>query len=207
MRRTLVLSLLALTLGSGVALADRDHRRGSGPIVPGGWHERRADRADRRAERFQRRADRYDRRDAARYDRGLRGRFARPIAVRRPVYATNGYFQFDNGVRYRYSRPVVQRRYYDYRVRPQVIVEPYQPVSGYVWVAGQWQWNGYEWTWAAGYYAADPAYAPGYGPDYVPTSYGDDYDDDDYDDDRGDCDDDAHRGGGYPDGYIVPRAY
>ncbi len=35
-------------------------------------------------------------------------------------------------------------------------------MAGYVWVPGQWQWNGYEWIWTSGYYAADPSYETSY---------------------------------------------
>jgi hypothetical protein len=130
MRRIIVFTLLALTLGSGAALADhyrgeyrRDYRGGVTIRNP---RERVWTHRDQR------------------------------VIYRRPVYATNGYYQFNNGYRYRYARPVIARRYFDYRVRPEIIVENYQPVYGYNWVPGQWQWNGYEWIWTSGYYAADP---------------------------------------------------
>jgi opacity protein-like surface antigen len=55
-------------------------------------------------------------------------------------------------------RPVVQYRYYDYYQRPTVIAENYPTMAGYYWVAGQWQWSGYEWTWQAGHYEPDPNY-------------------------------------------------
>jgi len=143
MRRIIVFTLLALTLGSGAALADRyrgDHRGNAGIRNPNDpvWHQR-----DRR------------------YDRRYEPRSDRRVVYRRPVYVNNGYYEFHNGYRYRHSRPVIRTRYYDYRVRPQIIVENYQPVTGYVWVPGQWQWNGYEWTWTSGYYAVDPGYDDG----------------------------------------------
>ncbi len=155
MRRIIVFTLMALTLGSGVALADRDHYR-------------RGDRGDHRSD--YRRGDHYDRgirnprdpvwhqRDRYQRDRYQRGRYQRDhrVQYRRPVYVNNGYYQFHNGHRYRYSRPVIRHRYYDYRVRPQPVVESYQSVTGYVWVPGQWQWNGYEWLWISGHYAVDP---------------------------------------------------
>jgi hypothetical protein len=142
MRRIIVFTLLALTLGSGVALADRDHYRRGGvgirnPNDPV-WHQRQH-RVDRRPSR---------------------------VVHRRPVYVNNGYYQFNNGYRYRYARPVIRHRYHDVRVRPQVIVENYQPVAGYVWVAGQWQWNGAEWIWVSGHYAIDPSYNASYDPNY-----------------------------------------
>ena len=134
MRRIIPLALLALTLLGGTALADRDHRGSR-------HHDRRGGVVVRNHQRPQ----------------------ARPVrhvnVQRRPVYVNNGYYHFNNGARYRYTRPVIRQRYYDYRVRPQIIVENYQPMAGYVWVAGNWQWNGAEWIWISGHYAIDPRYA------------------------------------------------
>jgi hypothetical protein len=145
MRRIIVFTLLALTLGGGVAFADRDHNR----------------RGDHRSD-YRRGDHRSDYRGDRRYIRNPRDpvwhQRQRRVEHRRPVYVNNGYYQFNNGYRYRYARPVIRQRYFDYRVRPQIIVENYEPVTGYVWVAGQWQWNGYEWTWISGHYAADPSY-------------------------------------------------
>jgi hypothetical protein len=132
----------------GVAFAD--HRR------DGRW-----DRGDR---------GRWDRRSGGVVVRDSRwhggGRVAAPgwqaprhNYYRRPVYINNGYYQFNNGYRYAYSRPVIRQRYFDYRVRPQIIVENYQPVSGYNWIGGQWQWTGYEWQWVSGHYECDQAYS------------------------------------------------
>lgn len=140
MRRTILLSLIGLICAGGIASADRYHGRSRG-------HDHRWDERQPRGgvvvrDRDHRRSDRQ-----------------RRVDYRRPVYVNNGYYQFHNGSRYRYARPVIHRRYYDYRVRPQIIVENYQPMTGYVWVPGQWQWNGYEWTWISGYYAVDPNYA------------------------------------------------
>ena len=136
MRRIIVFTLLALTLGSGAALADHYRRGEYRGDYRGGvtirnprenvWHHR-----DHR------------------------------VAHRRPVYVNNGYYQFHNGYRHRYSRPIIRHRYYDVRVRPQIIVENYQPVAGYIWVPGNWQWNGYEWIWTSGYYSVDSSYDDG----------------------------------------------
>jgi hypothetical protein len=157
MRRILVFTLMALTLGSGVALADRDnHRRGDNRSeYRGGDRHDRGIRNPRDPDWHQR--DRYQR-DRHQRDRYQRDRYQRDHRVihRRPVHVNNGYYQFHNGYRYRYSRPVIRQRYFDYRVRPQIIVENYQPVAGYVWVPGQWQWNGYEWIWISGHYMVDP---------------------------------------------------
>jgi hypothetical protein len=56
------------------------------------------------------------------------------------------------------SRPVIRERYYNYYRRPALIVESYNPMAGYYWVAGSWSWTGYEWTWQPGHYEPDPAY-------------------------------------------------
>jgi hypothetical protein len=158
MRRIISLTILALTVTGGVAMADRH----------------RGDRGDHRGDRGDHRSDRHDR---GRWDRNRHsggvvvrdhrgGRVAAPgwraprhHSYRRPVYVNNGYYQFHNGYRHAYSRPVIHHRYYNYRVRPQFIVENYQPMQGYIWVAGQWNWNGYEWMWTSGHYEIDPNYA------------------------------------------------
>lgn len=81
----------------------------------------------------------------------------RRVVYRRPLQPNRGRFTFYNGQTVVYQQPVVQTRYYDYNYRPQPIVENYPSQNGYVWVNGSWSWNGYEWTWTAGYYAPDPA--------------------------------------------------
>lgn len=146
MRRIILFTLLGLTLAGGVASADRGNDRRARDRHDHRWDERdRHHRPGRVVER----------------DR-VRARPQRHVVHRRPVYINNGYYQFHNGSRYRYSRPVIHRRYLDVRARPQIIVESYQPMSGYIWVAGQWQWNGYEWIWTSGHYAVDPAYVQSY---------------------------------------------
>lgn len=64
-------------------------------------------------------------------------------------------FYFHDGSYRAYHRPVIRERYYDYRVRPRMVVENYDAVSGYVWVPGTWQWNGREWIWFGGHYAVE----------------------------------------------------
>jgi hypothetical protein len=54
------------------------------------------------------------------------------------------------------GRPFIGSHYYDYRYRPELIVEDYGVRDGYAWVRGSWSWNGAEWIWAPGYY--EPAY-------------------------------------------------
>lgn len=56
-----------------------------------------------------------------------------------------------------YRRPVIRERYYNVRVRPQIIVENYPAQYGYIWISGNWSWNGYEWQWNDGHYAPDPS--------------------------------------------------
>lgn len=154
MRRIILFTLIALVAGSGAAFAD--HYRGDfrGRVTFRNPHERV-----------------YTPRERVYVPRERR------VIHRQPVYVSNGYYQFHNGYRYRYTRPVIERRYFDYRARPQIIVENYQPVSGYVWIPGQWQWNGYEWIWTSGYYQVDPSYNASYD-----TSYDTSYDAGYYDD-------------------------
>jgi len=115
-------------------------------------------------------------RDSVRVDRGYRRGYDRSYnrgyqqrvrVDRRPVYVNNGRFMFSGGVSRVYNRPVIRHRYYDYRYRPQIVVENYDPVPGYIWIQGSWSWSGYEWRWTSGYYSPDPNYNDGY--------YGDDY--------------------------------
>ena len=65
-------------------------------------------------------------------------------------------------------RPIIRERYYDYYRRPALIVENYNPIAGYYWVPGSWQWNGYEWVWQPGHYEPDPNYV---GPAYDGSYY------------------------------------
>lgn len=62
---------------------------------------------------------------------------------RRPVYV---------------QRPAIRYRYFNYYERPSVLAENYPAMTGYYWVAGHWDWNGYEWIWTPGYYQPDPQY-------------------------------------------------
>lgn len=95
----------------------------------------------------------------------------RPRVERRTIYVRDGAFHFHGGVVKRWRAPVIRHRFFDVRVRPVPVVEYYDQVPGYVWIAGQWQWNGYEWTWMAGHYEIAPDYYDdddgyGYGYDY-----------------------------------------
>ncbi len=148
-----MMTLAALTLSGGVALADRD--RG---------HNRRDNRVERRDNH------RHDRSDRARWNRGNtrvdRSRHSGGVRVvrSRPSFRNNTFY-FANGHTHRYQRPVIRHRYYNYYQRPAIIVENYAPVAGYVWVAGQWNWNGYEWIWVNGHYEVDANF-DGYGDGY-----------------------------------------
>ena len=107
-------------------------------------------------------------------DRGYRDRGYRQQRVRvdrRPVYANNGRFVFHGGVSRSYTRPVFRQRYYDYRYRPQIIVQNYDPVPGYIWMQGAWNWNGYEWQWTDGYWAVDTSYQDSYDSSYEAGVY------------------------------------
>lgn len=158
MKRTLVLSVLTLAVLAGVASADHRHRgrwQRTNASWSGGVTVTSAPRA-----RFDRRIDR---RVVVQQPR--RVYVQRHRVVRRPIYV---------------QAPRIRYRHYNYYQRPAVLVENYAPMTGYYWVAGQWAWNGYEWTWTAGHYEPDPSYIdPGYSSDY---DY--DYDDHDCDHDR-----------------------
>lgn len=66
--------------------------------------------------------------------------------------------------------PVIRERYFDFRVRPRILVENYAPMTGYYWVNGRWDWDGVEWRWTPGHYEPQANYvAPNYAPSYQPT--------------------------------------
>lgn len=69
------------------------------------------------------------------------------------VRVSGGRYVFPGGVVRVYKKPVIRERYYDVHMRPALIVEAYDPVPGYVWVAGSWTWGGGEWVWTPGYWA------------------------------------------------------
>ncbi len=116
-----------------------------------------ADRRSDRRDNHDKRAYSGDRSQPKRVNRP--GRANRRVVTRRPIYASNGSFAFHNGIRRSYARPVIQARYYNVRVRPQLVVENYDAVEGYVWVRGGWNWNGREWQWNSGHYAPDMQYS------------------------------------------------
>jgi hypothetical protein len=98
-----------------------------------------------------RRHDRHDNRPHSYQRNNYRSNNVR--VHRQPIHHHNGYYRFSNGHSVRYTRPVITQRYYNYRVRPTLLVENYAPVDGYVWVRGHWNWNGGEWIWISGHYA------------------------------------------------------
>jgi len=147
--KKIILAIACLGLAGGVASADRYHGGGHGPVVHGGGGGRTVVR-DHRYEggvHVSEGARNYNRG----YNRGYERGYSRPVYnsgyrynyVRRPIYV---------------ERPYIRQRYYDYRYRPQLIVENYPVRDGYYWVAGQWTWDGYEWQWQPGHYEPDPNY-------------------------------------------------
>lgn len=156
--KKIITAAVALMLFGGVASADRwhGHRDGGRDTShrPGGTEVRNRNYRDNRVVVR-------DNRSYYRDNRGYRDN-RRVVVNRRPVYVNNGHYRFGNGINRVYHRPVIRHRYYDYRVRPQIIVENYDPVPGYVWVSGNWNWNGYEWQWTSGYFAVDTNYNEGY---------------------------------------------
>ena len=140
--RKAILSLVALGLFSGVAAADRHS---------GGWS--RGDRGGRVIVHNNNSGWGHSwnggvRVTTPRYNYGTYHRnYGRGYVARRPIYV---------------QRPLIRHRYVNYYERPALIVENYPPMDGYIWVAGAWQWNGYEWIWQPGHYEPDPAYTSGY---------------------------------------------
>lgn len=59
-------------------------------------------------------------------------------------------------------RPMIRTHYYNYGYRPSLLVEDYGYREGYIFVRGNWQWDGYEWVWQPGHYEPDPAYVEVY---------------------------------------------
>ena len=174
--RFLSLTILAVILSTGAASADRDRRKDDNrrPVV----RDNRSQpvvRDNRRpvVVRDNRRRVYTPNRTVVRGGRTYvtRPRYTgvvrtnRVIVDRRPLYVNNGTFRFHNGRTVVYQRPVITTRYYNYRVRPQIIVENYPSQYGYIWVSGSWGWNGGEWIWSGGHYEADPAYKVYYNDD------------------------------------------
>jgi len=153
------LTALVLGLSSGVALADHhgDHR-GVGVVV----EHRAAPTVVRDHREFHNNAivvrDRDSYRGSYRGDWHGGGRVI--------VHAGPGYRHIDRRPIY-VSRPIIRERYFNYYRRPALIVENYNAMPGYYWVAGGWVWNGAEWIWQPGHYQPDP--------NYVDQGYDDSY--------------------------------
>jgi hypothetical protein len=123
-RRALILSSLALVLSGGAAFADR-YRGGSSH---GGGYSRPA------VSHSYNRSFNHSYSAPREYNRGYRGSYA---YGRRPIYMRS---------------PVIREHYYNYYRRPGLVVENYAAMDGYVWVRGQWTWDGAEWIWQPGHY-------------------------------------------------------
>ncbi len=154
--RRIILTAIALTLFGGVASADHWRRGGGGRGWDRGWDRRSGGTVVVRDHRGG--------------DWGRRVEPRRTYVRRSPVYVNNNRFVFGGGASYTYHRPVIRNRYFDVRFRPTLVVENYDPVPGYIWVQGHWEWNGVEWLWTSGYYSPDSSY-DNYDPYYQPSSY------------------------------------
>jgi hypothetical protein len=145
----LILSALVVALTGGVASADRFHDQRERTVV----RDHRSDNRTTVRVQPQRNWD-----NGRHWDNGRRWENrSRVVVQRQPVYANNNRF-YVNGHYHNYYRPVIHTRYYNYRYRPQILVENYDPIPGYIWIQGGWNWNGYEWIWTSGHYQVDPAY-------------------------------------------------
>jgi hypothetical protein len=140
MRRIIPLSILALLIAGGSAMADRRH-----------------DNRNNHRSNHSYRSDGHSYRNSHHHSNVRAYRDYR--GYRNPVHVTNGHYHFHNGYSVRYTRPYIGVRYTNYRARPVVLVENMSYVPGYVWVRGHWNWNGYEWIWISGHYAVDASYA------------------------------------------------
>jgi hypothetical protein len=165
MLKILPLTALALGLSSGAAFADRGH---------GGDHRGRYEQRDRRGDH---RGDHRGSVVIRDRDRGRgrgntvvvrdHGRGRGNVVVRDNHWRGGGRVIVRGESRYRdhghrrpiyVSRPVIRHRYYNYYRRPALLVENYNPIAGYYWVAGAWSWSGFEWIWTPGHYEPDPSY-------------------------------------------------
>ena len=149
MKRIIPMALIALTLTGGVALADRGRGRwrdssnyqGGTVVTPTRGHD-------------------HTRNDNRRYDNQYNNRVVH-VQRARPTFRNNRFY-FAGGHYQNYQRPVIQYRYRNYYQRPALVRENVQPVAGYIWSAGQWEWDGYEWHWIDGHYDVDTSYQDSY---------------------------------------------
>lgn len=158
--KKIILSALVLALTSGAAMADRGHGGGArqgGVSVHntggGGWH------GGGRAVVHEGYRGGYN----GGYHGG--GGWHGGVVVRGGGYG-GGYREYHTYGHPRaniyVSRPIIREHYYHYGYRPRLIVENYGPREGYIWIHGEWTWNGYEWIWAPGHYEPDPAFVEVY---------------------------------------------
>jgi hypothetical protein len=152
MRRIITLTALALGLTGGVAAADRHDRTFGGNRGPSVRDHGSRDRVVIRNNNNWNRGTTYNRG----YNRGYNRNVVRVNRVR-PTFRNNGFY-FSGGVYRQYHRPVINVRYRDYYRRPALVVENYDPMPGYIWIQGNWNWSGYEWVWAPGHYEVDSNY-------------------------------------------------
>jgi hypothetical protein len=165
--KRIILAVACVGLAGGVASADRFHGGGGRGEVRGGGHAEFHGRGEFHG------GGGLVVRDH-RYEGGVH---VTPGYRYNGGYRNNGGYRYNSGG-YRYNnyerrpiymaRPIIRERYYDYRYRPELIVENYGARPGYYWVAGAWQWSGYEWIWQPGHYEPDPNYVE---PDYVDPGY------------------------------------
>lgn len=90
------------------------------------------------------------------YDRGYNRGYNRGYEPR--YYHTHGVARGNIW----FNRPVIREHYYHYGYRPTLIVENYGAREGYIFVRGDWQWDGAEWLWMPGHYEPDSAYVEVY---------------------------------------------
>jgi len=131
--KKLILAAVVLALSSGAATADRFHGGGGGHAQGG----------------VVVRTNGGGYHGDGGYRGGYRGGYLAPRYYHnRGVVRSNIYV----------GRPVIRSHYYHYGYRPGLMLESYGPREGYIFVRGDWQWNGYEWLWQPGRYEPDHAY-------------------------------------------------
>jgi hypothetical protein len=153
--KKIILSALVLALSSGAAMADRSHGGGhasggarqGGVVVHsngghsnGGFHGNSGWHGNTVVH------------ERGGFDRGYNRGYERPYYHTHGVARGNIWF----------NRPVIREHYYHYGYRPSLLVENYGPREGYIFVRGDWQWNGAEWLWMPGHYEPDQAYVEVY---------------------------------------------
>jgi hypothetical protein len=168
--KKIMLSALVLALTSGAAMADRFHGGGRGG---GGGGRAAVVVRDHRGMEVEHRGDNgwrgnvvvqprggYEHERHERYEHG-----GYDAGYNRGYYNSEPRYYHNRGVvrsNIWLERPVIRTHYYDYEYRPRLVVEDYGAREGYIFVRGEWQWDGYEWIWQPGHYEPDPAYVDVY---------------------------------------------